>query len=423
MMGHLSGVATQIMKEEPTAVKVHCFAHCLNLCLQDAAKKCNIIRDALSLIMEIAQLILYSPKRSLVFENVKKDTSPNAPGLRPLCPTRWTVRTGAIHSVLANYGSLLEAFTEINSTSHDDYGRRAGGVLAQMEMFKIFFGLKLSFLIFSATEQVSVHLQRKDITLQEALASVKMANQHLQRQRSDAVYQEFYAKVVKCSEDHTNPPSLPRYRRPPKKLDDGAAPTTFQTPEDMFRKTYFEVIDLVQQELMRRFDQKSLEVPILVENLLLKAANWDGKEELEINAKIADFYNNDIDVRKLKRQMYMLPELVQQQTSHSVKKVTNVATLIDIFQNSPVNLVGMFSEIGTLLRIFITVPISTATAERSFSALRRIKTYLRSTMTQERLNNVMLLHCHKDRTDALELETINKEFMQSNEQRRNYFGC
>jgi hypothetical protein len=100
-----------------------------------------------------------------------------------------------------------------------------------------------------------------------------------------------------------------------------------------------------------------------------------------------------------------------------------VATLIDIFQNSPVNLVGMFSEIGTLLRIFITVPISTATAERSFSALRRIKTYLRSTMTQERLNNVMLLHCHKDRTDALELETINKEFMQSNEQRRNYFGC
>ena len=44
MMGYLHGVATQIVAEEKTAT-VHCFAHCLNLCLQDAARKCLLVSN------------------------------------------------------------------------------------------------------------------------------------------------------------------------------------------------------------------------------------------------------------------------------------------------------------------------------------------------------------------------------------------
>ena len=55
----------------------------------------------------------------------------------------------------------------------------------------------------------------------------------------------------------------------------------------------------------------------------------------------------------------------------------------------------MFSEVDKLLQIYLTIPVTTATAERSFSALRRIKTYLRLTMSEERLNNVMLLRVHR----------------------------
>ena len=40
------------MSEEETAIPVHCFAHCLNLCLQDSAKKCECIRNALDLVFE-----------------------------------------------------------------------------------------------------------------------------------------------------------------------------------------------------------------------------------------------------------------------------------------------------------------------------------------------------------------------------------
>ena len=82
----------------------------------------------------------------------------------------------------------------------------------------------------------------------------------------------------------------------------------------------------------------------------------------------------------------------------------------------------MPSEVDELLRLYFTIPITTATAERSFSALRRIKTYLRSTMSECRLNNVLLLHCHKDITDSVNVTDIAKTFVSANSQRQNYFG-
>lgn len=84
MMGYLSGVATQLRKEEPTVIPVHCFAHCLNLCLQEAAKVCTIVRDSLGLIGEISQLINYSPKCSFIFSKCKDELCPHTKDLKPL---------------------------------------------------------------------------------------------------------------------------------------------------------------------------------------------------------------------------------------------------------------------------------------------------------------------------------------------------
>ena len=69
-----------------------------------------------------------------------------------------------------------------------------------------------------------------------------------------------------------------------------------------------------------------------------------------------------------------------------------------------------------------TIPITTATAERSFSALRRIKTYLRSTMTEAKLNNVLLLHTHRELFDELDLVQIANMFVSVNSRRKSYFG-
>ncbi|KAJ8874176.1 hypothetical protein PR048_025018 [Dryococelus australis] len=68
------------------------------------------------------------------------------------------------------------------------------------------------------------------------------------------------------------------------------------------------------------------------------------------------------------------------------------------------------------------VPASAASSERSFSALRRLKTYLRVTMKQKRLTHVMLLHVHKERTSVLNLNDIMREFISRKDERKALFG-
>ena len=60
---------------------------------------------------------------------------------------------------------------------------------------------------------------------------------------------------------------------------------------------------------------------------------------------------------------------------------------------------GSFPANATLLHIFATLSVTTASNERSFSVLKRLKSNLRAAMTRPRLNGLtmlLLLHLHKD---------------------------
>lgn len=175
--------------------------------------------------------------------------SPDTSGLRPLCPTRWTVRTGVIGAVLNNYSTLCAVLEEVNQTGCDEYAMKAGGYVAQLEMFSTFFGLKLCFFEFSATEQLSRTLQAKDTTIQEANEAALLAESHLRRQRSDTAYDVFYEKTLLESNTLTSEPKLPRKRKPPKQASNESDCYFHVTPWDYHRQQYYEVLDVVSNEL------------------------------------------------------------------------------------------------------------------------------------------------------------------------------
>ena len=54
-----------------------------------------------------------------------------------------------------------------------------------------------------------------------------------------------------------------------------------------------------------------------------------------------------------------------------------------------------YPNVTTILNILAVVPATTCTCERSISALRRLKTWLRSTMSNERLTGLALMHVHR----------------------------
>ena len=80
--------------------------------------------------------------------------------------------------------------------------------------------------------------------------------------------------------------------------------------------------------------------------------------------------------------------------------------------------ISLFSEVVTLLKIIM---VTNVLSERSFLTLCRIKTYLRSTMSQERLNHCILLNVYKEETDDIDLINIAQSFI-CTERRQTVFG-
>ena len=82
---------------------------------------------------------------------------------------------------------------------------------------------------------------------------------------------------------------------------------------------------------------------------------------------------------------------------------------------------SMLPEVHKLLRLYLTIPLTTATSERTFSVVRHVLTCKRATMTQKRLNNCLLTYVNKDLTDKLDIIEVAKAFI-VNEERRKHFG-
>ena len=104
------------------------------------------------------------------------------------------------------------------------------------------------------------------------------------------------------------------------------------------------------------------------------------------------------------------------------KKPQNLADAVEIAASMERAAQLMVPDAMRLLRLLLTLPASSATSERSFSALRRLKTWLRATMTQARLNAVAVCHVHRERVAQVDVERVAAAFVQLNPHRERIVG-
>lgn len=179
--------------------------------------------------------------------------------------TRWTAGNGSISSVLHNYTNLINTLEEV-AKGNDEYAAKGNGLLTD-GIFWDTVWLKLAHLIFSASEQFSTNLQAKDTLIHEATCGARLLVTHYQSLRAVAQFERFYADVIEQSSGQTDEPTLPRYWKRPRRLDDGAVPHCYQSPKERYWHLYFEVLDLAKRKIERRFDQTDFQIQKL-ESLL-----------------------------------------------------------------------------------------------------------------------------------------------------------
>jgi hypothetical protein len=90
---------------------------------------------------------------------------------------------------------------------------------------------------------------------------------------------------------------------------------------------------------------------------------------------------------------------------------------MEIFEH--VRDLNCYPNVSIVYRILFTMPVTVASAERSFSKLKLLKNYLRSTMTQDRLNGLAILCIQKKLLDEIDLNGIIDDFVSQNI-RRNF---
>ncbi|XP_065893694.1 zinc finger MYM-type protein 1-like, partial [Dysidea avara] len=180
---------------------------------------------------------------------------------------------------------------------------------------------------------------------------------------------------------HVGAPSLPRRRKRPVRYEPGNAAAEFATdPEDHYKRIYYEALDLIIVSITDCFDQPRYALYSNLEQLLLKAVKHEDYEELK---SVSGLYQADLHTEDLKAQLLALPSQISN---------PNFSDILNYLQRLDKPARSLYCEVVTIVRLLLVMPASNATSERLFSALRRIKTYLRTTMTQERLNNSTLLH-------------------------------
>ena len=79
-----------------------------------------------------------------------------------------------------------------------------------------------------------------------------------------------------------------------------------------------------------------------------------------------------------------------------------------------------YSEIIVLLKLYLASPATNAVSEGSASSMRRIKNWLRSSESQERLNHCMLFSIHREKTDETNLKNATNVFCEANKDRPSF---
>ena len=198
--------------------------------------------------------------------------------------------------------------------------------------------------------------------LKRAVRAVQQAKGFFSRHRSVSAFNDFFQAASKEAEDLTQPPTLPRQRQVPKRIDDGAEAHQFTTVEEYFRMQYFEVLDLLSGELNRRFQQPSFKFLEEMECLLIQSCNG---EHVIPSEEFSSMYGKDLQMDRLSSQLTMLSDLVRtvsDQQQYGIKKVTSIGTLIDLM-NANTFSKTFLNEVDHLLRIYLTIPMTSATAE------------------------------------------------------------
>ncbi|XP_065264296.1 zinc finger MYM-type protein 1-like [Emys orbicularis] len=386
-------------------------AHSLNLVVNDAAKCCLEATVFFDLVQRVYVYLSASTHRWEVLTYHVSNLT-----VKPLSETRWESRIDALKPLRCQLGDIYDALIEIyddttltgssGTTSRVD----AKDLAKPISSFKFLISLVVWYDILFEINMTSKQLQAKEFDISDAINQLGETKKFLIGRRSDADFEKTLVDAGELAEELDVPalfePDPIRIRKKRKQFTYEADDEPIYNPKEKFKVNfYFAVIDTAIHSVEERFtlmQQISSVFGFLYDVYSLQ--NTTPKQIMEhclnLEQALQHGESKDIDAFDLCNELQAIARRVQK--SASPQDVLNFRCTNNLTDSVPNTVIA--------LRILLTLPVSVASGERSFSKLKLIKTYMRTSMLQQRLVGLSTLSIEHDIARSIDLEELVSKF-------------
>jgi len=399
MRGSVKGVQARVKQVNPTALFTHCFAHNLNRALVNAVCDASMpdVRNFFGTVELLFTFVEGSAARHAYFIGVQRESNPDDPALhlQGLSDTRWNCRASSLRRLATErvLRAALATIEHVSSTTTDGTVRgTAAGLLLSVSNYKFLLSLQLLTPVMEAVNNVSQTLQSSTMDIVKAQQQVRALSKELQRLRDDSVFAASTQRATELATTMGIDAELPaeRQRKIPRRLDDNAGNAANLSPLDKMRTNFYvAIIDKLSTELTDRFPSD------LMDFACLDPRYFNALDaELQLR-RLASRYGVDADTAAS-----------QWRLSHQFLTVEGDIDLLALYRQLP----QTYNELRMLYKVLLTLPVTTASVERGFSKLSIVKSKLRSTMGQGRLQSLILAAVERDIVTKLNDEDLVARF-------------
>ena len=410
MRGELNGLQALFIKDCPYAYYVHCYAHRLQLSLVGAARDVVPVTQFFQKLHFVINTVDSSSKRHdelhdaqvveiarlLAIDQI--ETGKGANQIRSLKrpgETRWGSHLGSISSLMHMFNPVRVVLENLAADSSAGANRADGDTsFTYLTSFEFVFILCMMKEILETSEDLGKALQKKAQDIVNAVRLVHSTKVILQEMRSDEGWELFIGNVVEfCVEHDIDIQDMEEVYI----LRGGRAR---RQPDHFTRERYLRVeifratIDNQLNELNLRFNEKVMDL-LSISFTLIPRNGFTSFNAKEICSMVEKYYPADFTQQERYGLEIQLNHFAADaKNSGDLKKPITITSLCRCLVETGRD--RIYNLLDRLLRLLVTLPVSTASAERAFSSLKIIKSRLCSRMEYDFLTGSLLLQIERE---------------------------
>lgn len=390
MAGHISGVQKRILDMNPKAVFVPCNNHSLNLAGVHAV---GVGTKSVTFFGTVEKVYAFFSSSTHRWDVLKKHVPIH---VKRSCDTRWSSKHEAVRVLAEHPEEIIEALEVLRDGPEETSETKgdAGSLLVCIMTYVFFSFLHFWSPVLTEVNDTQIYLQQEGLALDQCVQKLKALALFCQEKR-DCLVSKATEKALQVCKTYCISTER-RIRRRKKMAGEQSCDAGLTLIQETSREQ-LEAIDKLNAEITKRTMQMNmlhqrfafLQIQILLDtrkdDFINEQIQHTCAQYTELNAA-----SMITEISRLRHHIVLYKEV------NPDVQVENWSALDLLRWVYKWKLQESLTNFVVTLRIFLTITVSTASCERSFSKLKLIKTYQRSTMSQERLSNLAILSIERD---------------------------